>query len=63
MTNDVAVAFVALAVTNAGALFSAYVSLRESNAVLRVEVDRLKKDVDNLGGIMETKRSQGRKAA
>lgn len=42
---------VGLAVTNIGAIFGFYVSTKVGQAKLEVNVDRLMKDVDNLGNL------------
>lgn len=63
ITPDTVKIFVALALTNAGAIIGYCISQVRASAVLRVEVDRLKYDVDNIGGLIGTKKSKGRKKA
>jgi hypothetical protein len=46
---------VGLGLTNVVSIFGAYVSLRVSNAELRILVGKLEKDVNNLGEIYRAK--------
>lgn len=54
-----AVILAGLVLGNIAALIGSYISLRVSLAELRVKVDRLEKDNDNLGQILSTQRSKG----
>ena len=59
--QDQVMAFGAIILTNIAAIFGAYASLLKSNTELKVKVDRLLVDVDNLAEIIGTERSRGRK--
>jgi len=43
------------------AIIGSWVTIQVSIAVLKVKVDRLEKDVDNIGAILGTEKSKGRK--
>jgi hypothetical protein len=55
---------VGLIIANAGFLVSAYVSLKVSNAKFEVKVDRLERDINNLGEmIREVKKNKEENSA
>lgn len=52
VTTEIAVFFVGVVIANLAGLIRIYVSMRVSEAVLSVKVDRLINDVNALGGMV-----------
>jgi hypothetical protein len=52
-------AIVAIAIANIAGLVTFFVSLKVSQAEMKVRLERLEKDLDRLGTVLGTQRSRG----